>query len=229
MGMHPGNGPMHDGGMDMPLLPHWLRVGWAVVFAAVLVLHLRHARSMSGQARWWHAGHTLMAGGMLGMYLLPRSENVSLYVVGSLFFGAFTAAAGGAAVMLWRREGVLNLLWVTSAVDMFAMVVMLLSPAARPATLSRVLVCYLAVQAVAWACGLWARVPALSASAVRSAVTAAPATLPVDGEPPGPAPVRADALEGTARRTGLTPHHTPGIRVSLALMECGMAWMLAVM
>lgn len=229
MGMHPGNGQLHDAGMHMPLLPHWLRVGWAVVFAGVLLLHLRHAHSMSGQARWWHGGHVLMAGGMLGMYLLPRTENAGLYLVGGLLFAALAAASGGAAVLLWRREGVWNLLWVTSAVDMFAMVVMLVSAQARPATLSRVLVCYLAIQAVAWASGLWARLPALSATAVHKAVVPPTAALPADGKPSGPAPLPADTLEQTARRTGLTPDHTPDIRASLALMECGMAWMLAVM
>jgi len=229
MGMHPDTGHVHDASMDMPLLPHWLRVGWAVVFAAVLVLHLRHARSMSAQARWWHGGHMLMAGAMLGMYLLPSTGNAEASLVGGLLFGALAVASGAAAVLLWRREGVLNLLWVTSAVDMVAMVVMLVPASARPATLSRVLVCYLAIQAVAWAGGLWARLPALSATALHDVVTPAPTTLPVDGRPPVHAPPAHDTLDRTARRTGLTPDHTPDIRVSLALMECGMAWMLVVM
>jgi hypothetical protein len=43
------------------LLPGWLRGVWIVAACAVVVVHLRHVWVMSGQRRYWHVGHVLMA------------------------------------------------------------------------------------------------------------------------------------------------------------------------
>jgi hypothetical protein len=56
--MGPMPGPM-DSMMNMPLLPVWVRAVWAVALVAVALVHAWHARSMSGQPRWWHIVHVL--------------------------------------------------------------------------------------------------------------------------------------------------------------------------
>ncbi|NVI86219.1 DUF5134 domain-containing protein [Actinomadura sp. BRA 177] len=141
--------------MSMPLLPMWLRIGWTVALGAVVLVHLWHAGSRPGQARWWHAGHTSMALSMAGMYLWGRGIHPDLYRVGGWVFAAWAVALVVTAEAARRREGVLNRLWVAAAVDMAAMAYMLLP--AHLAVVSLVLVVYLFGQSVAWAAGLWGR------------------------------------------------------------------------
>ncbi|MGB7795292.1 MAG: hypothetical protein WBL53_03380 [Pseudonocardiaceae bacterium] len=214
--------------MSMPLLPQWLRIVWAVALAGVLLLHVWHAWSRPSQPRWWHIGHIIMALGMMGMYLLGMAHP-GLYRVGVVFFAVMTVALATTAVVFRRREHVLNPLWVASAVDMLTMTYMLLPSAAQPAGLRWVFIAYLAWQILAWALGLWDRVPVLQ-----------PAPSPL-----GPVPAtRATATTGTVqavaaataipapsegRVLGLTAHCTPAIRISLAVMAASMAYMLAVM
>lgn len=212
--------------MSMPLLPQWLRIMWAVALAGVALLHVWHVWSIPGQPRWWHGGHIIMALGMMGMYLLGMSHP-SLYWVGVVLFAVLTVALGTTAVVFRRREGVLNLLWVASGVDMLAMTYMLLPLAAQPADVSWVFVTYLACQMLAWTLGLWDRAPMLQPAAAAS-VASAPATTPTSrvGQALRPAPT----VPGSGDRVvGLTAHCTPAIRVSLAVMAASMAYMLAVM
>lgn len=150
-----GHGQHHPM-MSMPLLPMWLRIGWAVALGAVVPVHLWHAWFRPGQARWWHAGHTVMALGMTVMYLLGRTAHPGLYRLGVLLFGTWTVALAVTAVVLRHREGALNWLWVAAAADMLAMTCMLLP--AHAVGVRVVFVLYLFGQALAWSLGLWGRV-----------------------------------------------------------------------
>lgn len=196
--------------MSMPLLPSWLRLVWAAALCAVLVLHLVHAWAMTGQRRWWHAGHTLMAAGMTLMYLLPAMTHRPLYTAGTVLFAALTVTLAGATAAFRHREGVLNPLWVTSAADMLVMGYMMLPATARPGWLTSVLVGYLTIQVVVWALGLWDRAPAFRSPA--------PAVLDV--------PANTSGAGGVAT---MTAHSAPTVRISLAVMAASMAYMLVAM
>lgn len=219
--------------MSMPLLPMWLRIVWVVALCGVIVTHVGHAVAMPGQRRWWHIGHTAMAVGMALMYLLPRMQHPALYQAGLVLFVLIMVTEAAATAVFRRREGILNPLWLLSAVDMFAMAYMLLAPAARPVWLTWVLVAYLSAQVLGWAFGVWDRLPVFArrfpaAAAPEGSPTAARRTpqhenavTPLADDP---AP---EAASGPV--VGLTAHSTVAVRVTLAVMAAGMAYMLAIM
>lgn len=212
--------------MSMPLLPQWLRIVWALALAGVVGLHTGHAWTRPGQGRWWHTGHIIMALGMIGMYLLGMTYP-GLSRAGVVLFAVLTLAVAATAVVVGRREAVLNPLWVASAVDTLVMTYMLLPAAARPAGVSWVLVGYLACQVLAWALGLWDHVAVLQPAPAASAPM--PVTTPATEQVHAPAPATTNPARSRNRVLGLTAHCTPGIRVSLAVMAASMAYMLAVM
>jgi hypothetical protein len=202
--------------VSSPLLPVWLRAGWAIVLAAVAVLHLAHVVTMRGQRRWWHAGHTVMAVGMAGMYLVPRMSPAVLHNAG---LGVFAVLALLVAVMTARiasREGVLNPLWATTVLDMLAMTYMLAPLSAWVPLVTHVLAGYLGCQVVAWATGLWTRVPVLSRSRLALA------------EEGGRTRIVATSDEST-RTVALTGQSSPMVLTSLSIMAAGMAYMLIAM
>lgn len=208
--------------MNMTLLPDRLRVVLAVVLCGVLVVHLWHARTMTGQRRWWHLGHTAMAAGMALMYAVPMMGLPALQGGVAALFAASTVVSAGAAVLLRREEGVLNPLWVASALDMLAMTYMLLPHGTRLGAVTAVFVLYLTVQAVAWLLGLWDRIPVVRTAVLpgRAATALAPGSL-ADGP--------AGGVMATAGSVGLTAHSTPVVRASLAVMAASMAGMFLVM
>jgi hypothetical protein len=220
-------GPMGPA-MSMPLLPQWLRIVWAVALAGVLLVHVWHAWSVPGQPRWWHIGHIIMALGMMGMYLVGMAHT-GLSRAGVVLFAVMTAALATTAVVFRRRERVLNPLWVASAVDTLAMTYMLLPPAAQPTGVRWVFIAYLACQTLAWALGLWDRVPVFQPAP--SALGPVPATraTATTGRVQAVATAMAIPAQSGDRVLGLTAHCTPAIRVSLAVMAASMAYMLAVM
>lgn len=135
-----------------PLLPDWLRVVWILALCAVAAVHLRHVRLMSGQRRFWHVGHVLMAGGMAYMYL-PHSAHQVPQWTGT---AVYATAAGGAVVVaaaLGIRDGVINPLWSLITVEMLVMTYMFLPMNARSSLLSYLLAGYLAGIGVLWALG----------------------------------------------------------------------------
>lgn len=211
----------------MTVLPGWLRAVLAVVLFGVFVVHLWHSATMPGQRRWWHVGHTLMAAGMALMYAVPMMTVPTLRDGMAVVFAAMTVVSTGTALLLRRREGVLNPLWTASALDMLAMTYMLLPHSARIGVVTTVFVLYLAVQTVAWAFGLWDRAPALRPAADRTSHAPALDTpgatvLDVPPEQPG-----RDSSDGGP--LGLTAHSTPAVRVSLGAMAASMAVMLVAM
>lgn len=204
---------MHGEMEAMALLPGWLRAVWVTALCGVLVTHLRHAYVIAGQSRWWHVGHAVMATGMALMYLLPHMQHPGVYRVGVVLFGLLALAAAVKAVLLRRREGVFNPLWLMSSVDMFVMAYMS-THGLRTAPLTWLLIAYLLVQAVAWAVGTWIRIPVF-------------ASRPRVGQDTDMADVSAVPVR--IRRLGLTPHSTVAVRTTLAVMAASMAYMLAVM
>lgn len=223
----------HPMPMSMPLLPEWLRIVWSVALLVVVCLHIWHACSMAGQHRWWHAGHTIMAVGMIWMYLAkPTMAHPAQARTGLVIFAALTAALAVTALVWWRRERALNPLWIASATDMLAMTYMLIPPMSRPATLTWVVVAYLAVQTLAWATGAWGRLP-LYRPATPTPGGALPAPVPPAGGHSALAPettmTATPASTAGPSRTGLSGHTTPGVRVTLAIMAAAMAYMLAAM
>lgn len=212
--------------MSMALLPAWLRLVWVIVLAGVTLVHLWHARSMSGQPRWWHVAHTVMALGMLAMYAAHPMAQRGLDRGEAVVFGVATVVLAVTTAVLRRREDVLNPVWVASCLEMLAMtymaVIMQLPTDARPTPVTWLVVSYLASQILAWAFGIWDRVPALTprtqvVSATSPNGTASSAAPPVAETP------------ATRPSVGLPAHYTPAIRVSLAVMAASMAYMLAVM
>ena len=48
--------------------PEWLAVSGRLCSSSIIVVHARHMRETHGQRRIWHAGHVLMAFGMVFMF-----------------------------------------------------------------------------------------------------------------------------------------------------------------
>jgi hypothetical protein len=80
---------------------------------------------------------------------------------------------------------------------------------ARESVLTAVFVAYLVAQMVAWALGLWSRVPVLAA-------------VPVEGTSAGGSEARSAVVE-------LTAHTSPVVLATLAVMAASMAYMLTAM
>jgi hypothetical protein len=162
-GMSTSHGGGHStsiGGMAMSagghgttnILPEWLAVVWTLVFIAIVVIHIRHVRdSDDGQRRIWHSGHVLMAFGMTFMFA-PAS--IDHFGIPSGFWQLAFANAAIAAV-LWMLAQALsgravNVLWLVLAFDLAAMAYMW-SPSGFQAPITWLLVAYFAAQSVLWA------------------------------------------------------------------------------
>ncbi len=196
MGPDMGHMP-HDMGSMTAMLPGWVRVVWVVALVVVAVLHVVHARSLSGQSRRWHGVHTAMAVGMVAMYAADPMGQVGLDRVLLAVFAALTVALAAVIVAVGRREGVVNPLWVVTGLDTAAMAYMsavMLWPASIGHAVTWVVIGYLCVDALAWILGVWDRLPVLKRPAI-----------------------------------GLPGHDSLDIRLSLAVMAAGMAYMLLTM
>jgi hypothetical protein len=152
-GMHSmsmGSMSMSAGAHTTNILPNWLAVIWMLVFFVIIAIHGRHVLESEGQRRWWHSGHVLMAVGMAVMYA-PGS--VDHFNIPTGFWSlAFTNAA--IAIVLWMVVQALagrgtNLLWLLMAFDLAAMAYMW-SPSGFQAPITWLLIAYFAGQAVLW-------------------------------------------------------------------------------
>ncbi len=107
------------------LLPPWLALLWTLVLVAVVVSHARHLLASGGERRLWHSSHVLIAVGMAVMFA-PLS--IGQVRIPALVWQLLFANAGGVVlvVLLGRALDGLwtNLLWLTSAAEMLAMVYM---------------------------------------------------------------------------------------------------------
>lgn len=209
----------------MSLLPQWLRITWAVAFAGVALTHLWHVWFLRGQPRWWHIGHTLMALGMLLMYLGDRMAHPTWYWAGAAVFGALALASVATAEVMRRRGGTLNPLWMVSALDQVIMLYMLLPGTLRFAAATYLFVTYLVGQVVAWALGVWGQVPATRPAPIPASCGTQSGSVLIHPSEPG----AAHPAGGPGRTLDLSAHCTPATRMSLAVMAAGMGYMLAVM
>src|SRR5699024_658783 len=155
--------------------------------------------------------------GMAAMYLLPTMSHPGFGRLGLATFAVVSIAVLGATVLHWRREAVVNPLWLATTVDMLAMTYMFLPMSNWIPVITGVLVGYLCLQTIAWATNLWARVPLYAGDTSRSGTPAL-----TDG--PGAAASRA-----FTPRVGLTGITDRSVRATLAVMAAGMAYMLVAM
>ncbi|MFD0803409.1 DUF5134 domain-containing protein [Streptomonospora algeriensis] len=204
-----------DHAVHMSGLPEWVRIGAALLLAAVAVLHAHHGAHMPGQRRWWHLGHGVMAAGMAAMYLLPRLRYEGLHQGGLVLFALLAAGTVAAAAGLRSREGALNPIWTMSAVDYLAMVYMLTDPALRPAWLGYAFAAYFACAVLGWIARAFDRLPVFARALPAGA-----------GRASGPALLSAPPLgasEGAPARSRVS------VALTLAVMAAAMAGMLAAM
>jgi hypothetical protein len=208
-GMH----SMSMGGMSMTtgghnILPSWLAVLWMLVFIAIIVIHGRHVLESEGQRRLWHSGHVLMAVGMAFMFAPGSVDHFDI----PTGFWSLAFANAAIAIVLWMLVEAFagrgtNVLWLVMAFDLAAMAYMW-SPSGFQAPITWVLVAYFAVQAVLWGTD---RVRALDERTILGgAVSVTP-----DGA------MTASVAEPLICYKDL--------RVSMAAMTIGMAYMFAAM
>jgi hypothetical protein len=153
-------GGMHSmamGGMSMSvashttnILPNWLAVVWTLVFFVIIASHARHVLESEGQRRWWHSGHVAMAIGMAFMFAPASIDHFNI----PTGFWSLAFANGAIAIVLWMLVQAFagrgtNLLWLLIAFDLAAMAYMW-SPAGFQAPITWLLVAYFAGQAVLW-------------------------------------------------------------------------------
>lgn len=214
MSMTIGHAHISIAGMTMPstgagatqILPSWLAAVWVVMFAAILVIHLRHAVEEEGERRLWHSGHVLMA---LGMAFMAASSSVAGLAVFTgfwqLVFGCATLTI--VALILGRTlaRGSISPLWPLMAIDMAAMAYMW-SSGEFVAPLTWLLVAYFLGQSLLWSRD-WIR--NLDQQASPTAVW--------------------NSAEGVAAATAAPLICHRDLRVSMCVMTLGMAYMLAAM
>ena len=133
------------------ILPSWLAVIWMLVFFAVIATHGRHVLESEGQRRFWHSGHVLMAIGMAFMFA-PASVDYFNIPTG---FWSLMFANGAIGILLWMLVQAFagrgaNTLWLLMAFDLGAMAYMW-SPTGFQAPITWLLVAYFTAQAVLWA------------------------------------------------------------------------------
>ncbi len=213
----PGQGMTmgHAGGAQgaLDLLPEWLGIVGVVIFILIAGSHLRHLAMASGERRWWHVCHVLMAIGMAFMYLPEGIYSPGIPAeLWQLLFATVALAAGlrVLAGVAGRVAG--NPLWLLTAIELGAMVYMWSSGPLLP-VLSWVLVAYLVVEGALW-----------GANAYRA----------VDGERPliGWTALVPTTGSGSILVSGVATESLIGgldISVSMAAMALGMAYMLAAM
>jgi hypothetical protein len=209
------HGSMTAGGMSMSssghglanILPTWLAVIWALVFLSIFLIHLRHVLGTHGQRQLWHSGHVLMAIGMAFMFAPASIDHLD--IPSSLWQVVF---AGSALVILaWMvtealERHAINALWLIMATDLAAMVYMW-SPSGYRAPVTWLLVAYFIVQSLLWVSDRMRVVDQY--------------TLP------GSMAVMADGSVARAAAAPLICFRD--IRVSMATMTFGMAYMFAAM
>ena len=190
------------------ILPSWLAVLSMLVFLVILAVHGRHVLDSEGQRRVWHSGHVLMAIGMAVMFA-PASVNHFNIPIG---FWSLAFANAAIAIVLWMIAQAFagrgtNVLWLLMAFDLAALAYMW-SPSGLQAPIAWLLVACFAAEAVLWGTN---RMRALDE---RTILGGAVAVTP-DG-----------ALTASVAEPLIV---YKDLRVSMAAMTIGMAYMFAAM
>ena len=140
----------HGGHHANPWVPMWLQVIASGAFVVVAVLHVWHAVREPVRVQLWHAGHVLMALGMLAMFLPLHQVLVPAWLGVGLFAVVAAVALGVLGADLVRRRRV-AWSWLVAAVDFGSMALMFAETTAH--WLVAVLVGWFALQAAGWASG----------------------------------------------------------------------------
>jgi hypothetical protein len=195
-------GSMKPMTMTNSWLPPTLRVLAVVGYAAIVAVHLWHLRAGAARERTWHTTHVLMALGMIDMFAV-RSQATVATQIGKLVFAVAAAAilAYVAAVVLRGQR--LGWLWPATAAALAAMAYMFAIPIPGFTWLTWLLVGWLTLDALGWLTGVLPSAADLGAA---------------DTEAGGATPA--------AYRS--STHHL-SVRVSLAAMSLGMAYMFLAM
>jgi hypothetical protein len=152
-GMHSmsmGEMSMSVGSHTTNIRPNWLAVIWALVFFVIIATHARHVIQSEGQRRSWHLGDVARAIGMAFMFAPASIDHFNV----PTGFWALAFANGAIAIVLWMLVQAFagrgaNLLWLLMAFDLGAMAYMW-SPTGFQVPITWLLVAYFAVQAVLW-------------------------------------------------------------------------------
>ncbi|NMH97550.1 DUF5134 domain-containing protein [Pseudonocardia acidicola] len=209
-------------------LPSWLGYSWTAVFAVILIVHVWHAAVLAGRHRLWHGVHVLMAAGMIVMFL-PTARMVVPAGFGAMVFGLAAVVVAGLRLGARVRGETVGGLWLATVVDLAAMAYMFTLASFRVLWLTIALAAWLIVEAAGWASGRLYTV--LEQGGLGGARTApVPASVPSDAASGSAGP----GLPGAAARPrpAVVVHgtvHATWIRVTLALMALGMAYMLLAM
>jgi hypothetical protein len=148
--MSMGSMSMTAGAHSTNILPNWLAVLLTLAFLAILAIHAKHVMESHGQRRWWHSGHVCMALGMAFMYAPESLDHFNI----PTGFWSLAFANCALAIVLWMIVQAFsgrgsNLLWVVMAFDLAAMAYMW-SPTGFQAPITWILVAYFALQALLW-------------------------------------------------------------------------------
>jgi hypothetical protein len=203
-------------------VPTWLAVAWSAVFAGVLAVHLAHLLVMGTRSRLWHAGHVLMAAGMLDMYWPGAPIGIGERTGERGFAVAAVAAVGVAVIDV--TGGRFTWLWSIAALDFAVMATMFAPTSQRWWVLSVLLASWCGLEALGWASGALSDV-------------VAPDGL-VLAEQSRADPRREEAVAGDRLATSVLTAttaapkrivHAWSTRVTLTLISAGTAYMLLAM
>jgi hypothetical protein len=221
-------------------LPTWLGALCTVGFVVILVVHVAHAMSRPGWSRLWHGGHILMALGMIDMFW----PAVRMPVGATVGEGVFAVAALGFLIVgvlpATRRSGP-PWLWVIQAVDLAVMVYMFAMMSRRVVAVTVLLALWLLLESAGWASGLLTTVAThedliapddpqgeLASESHRRTTEDDRSVTPRQG---GASLSKAGAATSLASSPPLRhgSGHALSLRITLAAMSLGMAYMLLAM
>jgi hypothetical protein len=213
--------------VDNRLIPGWAGSGWTVICLLTVVLHLGHLSDLRGRARLWHGAHVLMGLGMMAMFwpvggVTPGGQHVAEAVFGAALAGLLI----GTVVDLARRRRV-TIVWWTTAVELVGMSYMFAPASYRAPLPTATLVGWFLVEAVGWAGG-WLHLVSPSTRSPRVASDRAERADPVESDDPPRVSVEAGRSGGPLRPRRTSAMALP-VRISMALMSIGAAYMLVVM
>lgn len=222
-----------------PWIPAPVAVAWSLLFMLVVLVHVWHAVVLGGRHRLWHLGHVLMAVGMVVMFWPDGSAMGSPAAVGvAVYLGAAGFVVVSLAVARARRLD-LGPLWPVIAVDLAWMAYMFAMASYRLMWLSVLGVLWFAAQALGWATGRLGRV--LERGGLGEAVPASVGSTPSNRGTEATEPSSTNQV-GRGER-GASGDSEPeildgvidsgrrdwSVRISLAVMGAGMAYMLLAM
>lgn len=210
-------------------IPAPVAVVWLILFALIAFTHIVHAAKLPGRLRLWHSCHVFMAAGMILMFWpaeplagMPAAFGVWSYIIAAGVLALCVAIA-------WWRFSQLQVLWLVSVVDFAAMAYMF-AMSTLVTWLSLIVATWFIAQTLAWASDLPGRMGAPTDCARRKHTDAIGPTanqrndgLYLSGDTRMSAPSKTPLIQSGG------DHHDWPVRVTLAVMAAGMAYMILAM